>query len=238
MDVRILRPDGSMRYVECRAEAVFGEPGPDGTRPVVKVLGTTLDITERKQLEQLLRSQSQVEQALNQVVQAIRHSLDLSTIFSTTAAEVSTLLDVDRVNIVQYLPEEQGWLCVAEYCQVADIPSRLGGTIPDRDNDIAAQLKRFQVVQVDNCTHGHHVISDAAIAFPGASLLIPLQINTRCWGSLTLLKRLRPYNWQASEIQLGRRVADQLSIAIQQSELYQQVQHLNTSLETQVQERT
>ncbi len=238
MDVRILRPDGSMRYVECRAEAVFGEPGPDGTRPVVKVLGTTLDITERKQLEQLLRSQSQVEQALNQVVQAIRHSLDLSTIFSTTAAEVSTLLDVDRVNIVQYLPEEQGWLCVAEYCQVADIPSRLGGTIPDRDNDIAAQLKRFQVVQVDNCTHGHHVISDAAIAFPGASLLIPLQINTRCWGSLTLLKRQRPYNWQASEIQLGRRVADQLSIAIQQSELYQQVQHLNTSLETQVQERT
>ena len=44
--------------------------------------------------------------------------------------------------------------------------------------------------------------------------------------------------WQASELTLAQTLASQFAVAIEQYELYQQVQALNAQLETQVQERT
>jgi GAF domain-containing protein len=49
---------------------------------------------------------------------------------------------------------------------------------------------------------------------------------------------LEPRQWQPLEIELLNHLASQAAIAIQQSELYQQVRQINTTLECQVQERT
>jgi PAS domain S-box-containing protein len=45
-DLRIFRPDGSMRYVEVR-----GKPVLDGSGQLLRLIGTVLDITDRKQAE-------------------------------------------------------------------------------------------------------------------------------------------------------------------------------------------
>jgi diguanylate cyclase (GGDEF)-like protein/PAS domain S-box-containing protein len=50
IDHRIVRPDGSIRYVEARGEATLNEQG-----NVVRLFGTVLDITERKQVEAALQ---------------------------------------------------------------------------------------------------------------------------------------------------------------------------------------
>jgi len=51
MDLRIVRPDGEVRYVEARAEpGVFNEQG-----ELLHLFGTLLDVTERKQVEEALR---------------------------------------------------------------------------------------------------------------------------------------------------------------------------------------
>jgi PAS domain S-box-containing protein len=50
LDYRIVRPDGSICYVAGRGEAIVDERG-----QVVRLIGTALDITERKQTEQALR---------------------------------------------------------------------------------------------------------------------------------------------------------------------------------------
>jgi len=47
---RIIRPDGEVRHIHTRAEVFRNEQG-----EAVRVLGTTLDITERKQAEEALR---------------------------------------------------------------------------------------------------------------------------------------------------------------------------------------
>ncbi|HAG81696.1 MAG TPA: hypothetical protein DCL61_11125, partial [Cyanobacteria bacterium UBA12227] len=49
-DLRIIRNDGSIRYIETRGEPVFDEKG-----QLVRLFGTVLDITERKQVEQALQ---------------------------------------------------------------------------------------------------------------------------------------------------------------------------------------
>ncbi|MFN8490153.1 MAG: PAS domain S-box protein [Caldilineaceae bacterium] len=53
LEHRIVQPDGSMRWVEARGQVFFTEV--DGQRQPVRSIGTTLDITARKQAEAQLR---------------------------------------------------------------------------------------------------------------------------------------------------------------------------------------
>ncbi len=49
LDFRIVQPNSKIRHIDCRGEPVFDEQG-----QVIKLLGTVLDITERKQTEETL----------------------------------------------------------------------------------------------------------------------------------------------------------------------------------------
>ncbi|HEY9606256.1 MAG TPA: GAF domain-containing protein, partial [Allocoleopsis sp.] len=93
---------------------------------------------QQSQLYQKTQLQAQREQMLNRVIQTIRKSLDLKTIFSTATAEIAQLLKAERSSIVQYLPEQNIGLHVADYCQTPDLPSARGVEIPDEDNEAAA----------------------------------------------------------------------------------------------------
>lgn len=202
------------------------------------------DITDRKQTERALQDAItygqraiEREQALNQIIQDIRHSLDLNTVFATTTSAIGRLLNVDRVEIVQYVPEQAVWLNVASYCR-SDLPSALGLRIPDRDNQFAARLKRGEVVQTHTDRAVDAINAVYAQSYPGSWLLVPLSVSDEIWGSLSLNYHHPLQQWQPWEIDLACAVADQLGIAIQQSQLYIEIQELNEHLEGQVRLRT
>ncbi len=71
-----------------------------------------------------------------------------------------------------------------------------------------------------------------------ANLVAPILHDDQFWGVLIAHHCAAPRLWQALEIDSLQQLSTQVSIAIQQAELYQQVQTLNTSLELRVQERT
>lgn len=225
IDFKALRKDGLVTYNQARGEAVFNNQG-----QVIRLFGTVQDITERKQLEELLQSQVQKEEALNRVIQIIRNSLDLTSIFSTAVIDIGELLEVDQVAITQYLTEEEIWVPVAEYRRSPEINSLLKQKISDRENPISSQLKKLKIVQLNDSNICQDEINySLAQTFPGAWLLIPLHFNSVTWGSLSLLKP-QQYNWQESEIEIATEIADQLAMAIYQSELYHQVQVANEEL--------
>jgi len=203
-------------------------------------LATQLAIAiQQAELYKQTQQQAQREQALNRFTSAIRSTLELEVIFATAAAEISQLLHIDRVEILKYLPERQVWLTVADYRQRSGLMSCLGMEIPDAGNPLGSRLKQLEVVRIDNShTLEDEVNKGLAETFPGAWLLIPLHFQARLWGSLTLAMEGHSHQWQDSEVELACAIAAQLAIAIQQSELYQQVQRLNVDLEHQVQERT
>ncbi|PZV17230.1 MAG: hypothetical protein DCF22_04005 [Leptolyngbya sp.] len=194
---------------------------------------------ERNQAAALLRRQANQEQALNHLTQAIRNSLELKTIFSTAVLEIGTLLQLSRVRVVKWFPDQGYWQPLEEYLRHPNQLSSLDEKIPDEANPIAAQLKQGKIVKIDDSsTCADAVNQDIATRYPGAWLLIPLQVEGKVWGSLTLM-RLGPHLlWQDAEVDLACAVADQLAIAIQQSQLYQRVQQLNASLEQEVQQHT
>src|SRR5919202_2988522 len=73
LDFRIVRPNGQVRYVEGRGEAIVNEQG-----QVIKLFGTALDITERKQAEMLLAGQ-------NHILELIASDVPLPKILDTLA---------------------------------------------------------------------------------------------------------------------------------------------------------
>ncbi|WP_414550336.1 EAL domain-containing protein [Anabaena sp. CCY 0017] len=172
-----------------------------------------------------LQERIQREKALNRVFQSIRNSLDLDTIFATATAETAQLLKTLDCFVVQYLPAQGIWKHIAEFRHNPDTKTTIGFEITDVGNPFAVQLKQLQVVRVEDTTNLENEINrEAAQVLPGAWLLIPLVIDDTLWGSFTITASQQPFTWNDDQVELAQSVADQLEIAIQQANLYQQLQ--------------
>lgn len=186
---------------------------------LLKQLATQVAIAiQQSQLYKQTQHQVQREQALNRVIQTIRNSLDLTTIFSTAVFEIAQLIQADQTEIIQYLHDQKLWLNVANYRQNPDLLHALGVEIPDEGNEIAARLKRLEVVRIDD----DEIHREFAPTVPGAWLLVPMHYGSTLWGSLSLVKNQPQSAWTDSEVELTCAIADQLAIALQQAELYEQ----------------
>lgn len=71
IDFRIVRPDGQVRHIEFRGEAVFNERG-----QVLQLFGTTLDITSHKQVETALTKSERKYRNLVETSQDLIWSVD------------------------------------------------------------------------------------------------------------------------------------------------------------------
>ena len=221
------------------------------TEAALHTLNTRLEQQVQERTAELLRAnqelanevlqhqlQIQRSKALNRVIQTIRNSLDLETVFATATAEFVQLLQADCVGIMQYLPDQQIWQNVSDYHTDVSLPSFLGATIPDRANAIADRLKQLETIRIGyDQPEAALLRRELADKAAGSWLIVPLQVDCDLWGSLNLL-RDASLPWQESDVELVGNLVDQLAIAIHQAELHRQVQQLNVNLERQVQTRT
>jgi PAS domain S-box-containing protein len=188
------------------------------------------DISDRKQAEQIIRQQSDRETLLRGITQRIRQSLDLKTIFNTACLEVRQLLQADRVGIFKFYPDsnfDDGEF-VAE-----SVVDGFTSTIEVRVHDhcfgenYAAKYAQGLVQVVPDIynaglTECHRdVLAQFQIQ---ANLVIPLLCDENLWGLLCIHQCAHPRQWQESEIDLTQQIANQLTIAIQQANLYEQLQ--------------
>ena len=171
-----------------------------------------------------LQLQIQQEQTFNQVTRVIRSSLDLAEIFEVSAAHIAEFLNAE-VSIVHYRPDLHCWQHLVTYDPGQARLDRRDLEIPDQNNPFSDQLKQLQVVQVNDTTQIEDPINQAlAQSAPGSWLLIPISYQGMIWGSLSLARRDPHHLWQAEEMGLAQRVADQLGLGIQQAQMYQHLQ--------------
>ncbi|MEB3357468.1 MAG: ATP-binding protein [Synechococcales bacterium] len=231
---RIVRPDGKLRYLRDVMHVVR-----DATGRVHRYQGIISDITTLRQAEEVLRRQARREMALNHVIQAIRQSLDIETVFQTATVETAALLRAEQVDVIKYLPEEQVWRSVLNSAPADPEAAHPGFEMADSNNPIATRLKQGGVVRIGDYGRWRDRLNlPTSSPEPRTWLLIPIWVNKAIWGGLSLRWEEPLQQWPDGEVDLACAVADQLAIAIQQSELYQQVRQLNSSLESQVRQRT
>jgi len=186
------------------------------------------EVQRRQKSERSLLNQAQKDQALNRVIQEIHKSMELETVFFTAISEIGRLLKLDFANIMNYSPQEKIWLSVAEYRQFQHSSGLL--SLSDEGNPITAKLKSGEMICLDSAGQlTDHLHQTLAKRSTGAWLIMPLQVGHDVWGGLCLLRQ-QPSPWQESEIESAEALAQQLAIAIQQAELYKQLQAANFEL--------
>ncbi|CAD5938731.1 Phytochrome-like protein cph2 [Planktothrix tepida] len=187
----------------------------------------------QSQLYEQTQEQAQREKGLRRVIQAISQPLDLETIFSTATLEMGQLLNVDRVSIAQYIPDQNHWIIVASATQGSQIHDTIGIIIPDDDNLISAQIKQQKVIRISNFQQyaDQPINQNLTEMNPGALLIVPLWVGSSIWGSLSVYRHHQTWIWQDTEVELACTLVEQLQVAIQQSQLYQQLHIANQRLE-------
>ncbi|MBD2090729.1 GAF domain-containing protein [Microcoleus sp. FACHB-1515] len=198
------------------------------------------DIRDRKLVEQQLRQRVEQGELIGQIARRIRLSLNPQEILSSAVAEVRQFLQTDRV-VVYRIAANGSAAIVAESVNAA-WPSVLGTAI---DPDRMAQRIAFYK------SRGFAAIDDAEqIALPPevqslvqqhqikAAMVTPILQDDKLLGLICAHVCAAPRQWKVDEANLLQQLADQIAIAIAQSEKYQQAQQLNADLEQKVRRRT
>ena len=220
-EIRILRPDGSLRYTFGR-----GKVECDASGAVQRLFGTVQDITLRKQNELARQQQWQREWLVTEIAQHVRQSLNFQEILETTVAEVRQFLQVNRVLIYQFDADWNGTV-VAESVE-APWRSVQGRKIVDACLSLKACVIPY--------THGHIQktpdVAKAGLPDCYAEMLHQLQVQAnlviavldgpKLWGLLVAQHCAAPRHWQDWEIELLQQLSTHVSIALKQSQLYEQ----------------
>ncbi|HEY9862133.1 MAG TPA: PAS domain S-box protein, partial [Candidatus Obscuribacterales bacterium] len=202
---------------------------------------TFKDITERKRAEIQLQQQAERDRLLADIALRIRRSLNLNDILQTAVTEVRNLLQIERAAIYCIIPGQFGQFIVESV--VPGYSSILGIEMRDPcfDVDYSHQYQQGRISAVEDIYQANlpscylELLERVQVR---ANLLVPIISNDHLWGLLCAHQCSAPRHWEAFEIDSLQRLVTQLAIAIQQSELYGQVQRLNAQLEEQVAERT
>jgi PAS domain S-box-containing protein len=199
----------------------------DELRESTMWLGSCTDIEDLKQTEVLLQQKADQEDLIKKITQRIRESLDLKEVLNTTVEEVRRFLGADRVLIYQVFPGGTG-AAIAEsvgedWIKVLDIvfPSEV---FPEENYERYAQGRIFALNDRKDGPILECLAEFLETIQVKAKLVVPIIQKEKLWGLIIAHQCSSPRQWQEREINIFQQIAVQLAIAIQQSELYEQLQ--------------
>ncbi len=221
---------------------------------ILTILNTNRQTNICRPIQNALDLRINQEKVLYQVISHIRQSLDLVEILGTSVREVRDFLQVDRLLIFQFDLEHRldndslGWGRVTHESRLSNVITPLLGAV-NRDGCCSSYVDEHQ----RNLRQGNIVTIDDVLqeyaSFPRlleflhshniyAKMVAPIVVRDRLWGLLIAHQCSKPRAWQSSEkIFLGR-IGEHLSVAIDQAQLYAEVQIQKNNFEQRVIERT
>ncbi|MDZ7958634.1 MAG: PAS domain S-box protein [Aulosira sp. DedQUE10] len=256
MEQRFLTPDGRIVWVICQALPEIGEDG-----EIKGYIGTFTDITERKLAEEALQESAEREKAIAQVIQRMRQTLDLETIFAATTQELRQVLDCDRVVVYHFHPDWTGefvcesvgfgWSSLIEahkhdpcitagsledglcILKMLDKIQHLQDTELDTTQDGgSSQVANFRcVTDIDKAGFPPDYISFLQRLQAKAYITVPILCGNELWGLLASYQNSGPRQWKTEEINIVVQIGNQLGVALQQAQLLAQTQSQSQALQ-------
>ncbi len=227
---RVVRPDGNTRTVNEVGEVTYDQAG----KPV-RMVGTVLDITERKRAEQALHHYAEHLKTLRAIDQAILTAQSPEAIARAALRHIQQLVPCQRASLTSIDLESQEATVLGVHVN-GETSEETGTRFP---LEAIQDLERLQQGQVE-------MVGDiAALSQPSpmqmdlqaegvrSYIVVPLIAQGDLIGTLNLAsKELAACTTE--HVDVARDVADQLAIAIRQAQLYGQVQRHAAELEQRV----
>ncbi|MEB3159915.1 MAG: response regulator, partial [Synechocystis sp.] len=234
LEYRYLRADRDYRWL-----LNVGVPRylPDGQ--FIGYVGSCLDITDRKQAQEILQKKLDQILLMRKVTQEIRRSLQPAFIFQTTAQQLSRVFGASRCLIHGYIAEPSLQIpVVAEYLQ-GNYASLLGVHIP------VDQAYDRRILSLDKALAIYDVSQDSRLdslhdfcqTFSIKSLLaVRTSYHGEPNGIIAIHQCDRHRQWSRDEIELLEAIAEQMGIALVQASLLQRERERRREVSQQNQE--
>lgn len=212
-----------------------------------------------------LRQQYEQERLVNQVATQIRQSFDLPVILETAIQEIQRILQADRLLIFQFFPAlaELPQTVPSGLTPADGLPLSWGRVIHEaKSSDRIATILTWSpedacFAQVPDCLEKYRkgfvqAVDDITVTYADhpcmqdlmrradvrSKLVVPIVVQDGLWGLLIAHHCTEVRHWQESESTFIGRVSELLAIAIQQTQLYTQLQDQAYTLEERVIDRT
>ncbi len=220
LEFEMIRKDGSIVPVSATANLV----NQDSNSFIIRA--TVIDISDR------IHAQKQ-SQLSAKIAQKIRASLELDKIFQATTEGMQQLFGVDRVLIFQFAPDSSGRV-IAERV-TADYQSVVGSKILDPcfAHTYHESYKQGRISAISDITNaGFQACYIEFLQQFGvqATVTIPIHLRDELWG-LSIVHHCRSTReWKHQEIELMSQLANQIGIAIAQSQSLEQARYQRQEL--------
>ncbi|MCF4967891.1 GAF domain-containing protein [Nostoc sp. CMAA1605] len=235
----------------------FPIPGEDNSPSGV---GTVmLEISGLKRAETALRESIERERAIAQVIQRMRQTLDLETIFTATTAELRQVLNCDRVVVYRFHPDWSGEF-VAESVGTGWTPlMELHQQSPNLTKDALKNGKCLQKMLDTQEIHlqNNYIPTTSGTSFccvsdiyqaglnpdyinllenfqAKAYVIVPILCGNQLWGLLASYQNSTARQWKTGEINIVVQIGNQLGVALQQAQLLAQTQQQSQALQAAV----
>ncbi len=211
-------------------------PIEDDQGNIIKIHGSTRDITQEKQaIAQQIR-QTRYRNLLRSIALKIRQSLDIEVILQTTVTELQKTIHADRVILFQFFGDHSAK--VIKESVSSNFPSMIEQVIIDKDCYQIISEKYFEGyvyhwsdindVELDPCHQ--QMLQKYQVR---ANLVLPIfrnapeitakdyssKYHNHLWGLLCVQQCSEPRQWTQDEIELLQHLIEQLNIALSQAEL-------------------
>jgi PAS domain S-box-containing protein len=235
---------------QCRWLLVNADPQLAEDGQVERVVCTLSDISDRKRLEETLRQMAEREQTISRVIQRMRQSLKLETIFRSTTQELRDAIQCDRVVIYRFNPDWSGEF-VAEavgggwrsLIQLHTDDTDLTRSTLSQDRCVVKTWDSPDLVQDTYLQETQGGVYSRGVSFlcvpdiyqanfdpcyvglletfqAKAYITVPITSGSKLWGLLACYQNSTARSWQDSEIRVVSEIGSHLGVAVQQAELF------------------
>jgi len=222
VEFQVMRPDGDIRFVQSHMVVLQDEQGEPQ-----QLIGLNIDITDSKRIQLKLEQQAKQERLMNTISQRIRSSLELDQVLQTTVDTMQTGLNADRVLVYRIFVDgtgmaiaeavAPGWDAVLNRKFPAEVFPAEGYERYIKGN--VFRMRDRLTTALPPCLV--QFLEDLQVR---SKLVVPIIQYETLWGLLIAHQCSAPRTWTEDEVELLRQIASQVSIAIQQSDLYQHLQ--------------
>ncbi len=211
--------DGTRKVILNSAAPIFDSAG-----RLIACIAVNMDITQTKATEQALEKHSERLQILHAIDQAILSATSPREMAAATTGRLRELVGATRASITLFNSEEgtANWLAVS-----SEAPTTLsaGASVPFTAFELPGQLERGEYRLLHDLRNLRELSPSAQTLLAEGirtHLAVPLMVADKVFGSLNL-SAARPEAFDPDVVEIAQQVAAQLSVALQNARLGEQV---------------
>lgn len=197
-DFRVVRPDGSLRWISARGKQyrkVAEEP--------IRIIGLLLDITERKQVEDILQKQLRFEKLLSELsarfVNITTERVDPE--IEGGLRQILEFFQADRCSLLRILPDKASWQ-ITHIVSSGHVPPHTAGTELPRSlfpwvyDKLTKQNEAVFISKLDDLPAEANIDRQSCIEWGICSYYnIPILVDDTCSHVIHINKAKSEWSW-------------------------------------------